>query len=81
MPLRSKWRFKFQNIYAERCGVEIATFVGSMIWSYIPNGLEGVDLTEGGYAAINPVNLKEWSYRTKQVEKKTWELGNTVQTL
>lgn len=41
MPLRSKWRLKFQNIYAERCGIEIATFIGSMIWSYIPNELEG----------------------------------------
>ena len=35
--LRNELRFKSQNIRALRYGTETATFLSSMIWSYMPD--------------------------------------------
>ena len=46
-PLRIESRFKSKNICTVRYGIETAAFVGSRIWSYIPNELEkSVSLNE-----------------------------------
>ena len=39
-PLKNELRFKSWNIRIERYGIETAVFVGSKIWSYLPNELK-----------------------------------------
>ena len=36
-PLRNEFRFMTQNICPVKYGTETAAFVGSMIWSYMPD--------------------------------------------
>ena len=46
-PLRNELRFKLRNIRTGRYGIETAAFVGSRIWSNMPNELkESTSLNE-----------------------------------
>ena len=46
-PLRNELRFKSRNIRNVRYGIETAAFVGSMIWTNMPNDLkESTSLNE-----------------------------------
>ena len=46
-PLRNELRFKLQNICTVRYGIETAAFVGSRIWTNMPNELkESTSLNE-----------------------------------
>ena len=40
--LRNELRFKSKNIRALRYGTETATFLSSMIWSYMPSELKEI---------------------------------------
>ena len=39
-PLRNELRFKPQNFFTVRNGIEIAAFVDSGIWNYMPSELK-----------------------------------------
>ena len=46
-PLRNELRFKLRNIRTVRYGIETAAFVGSRIWTNMPNELkESTSLNE-----------------------------------
>ena len=38
-PIKNELRFKYRNIRTVRYGIEVAAFIGSRTWSYVPSEL------------------------------------------
>ena len=66
-PLRNELRFKSRNIRTVRCGIETAAFVGSRIWTNMPNELKAS-------TSLNYFKSKIKTWKPENCPCKLWKI-------